>query len=619
MPNVRALFKYPCGFDEKKIKQIRYDFCDVVSNLFAQSYFKPISGWCAGHNLKLVGHLDRDHALLEHISGGYSLPRLLQYYDIPGVDCIWRQIFPGKHRADFPKFASSVAHTRNRRFVLSESFGAYGLGLTFAQMKFIADQQFVRGINLIVPHAFHYSCRGPRAFGVNSNLFLSDPRWSFFKEFAQYISRLSFLMSSGKSSANVGVYYPIGCLWQEGYGSGLTQKIAGDFEEISECLMRQHVEFDYVDDDAILSETSVVRDGIFNIGEGAYKCLIFPASVIPQKEAMAVVENFVRSGGNGILVGSQSAEVPIDEAAYGYSEFAVFIKKLVSGRDSGFITKKWGKGNIVFVENVHTLLDCDGSIPKSVQFVQANKNIMVCRRIAEDCTIFLLVNESEIKQQAVIDFGCKGMPIMADLEKAVFSAIDVVSASKCEVSLPPHGAKVIVFNRNTNGDAPAKSERYKMPAQRICPEVLSRRITRQYSFKSGELVAVPLDYELAKKFDVNPWLKDFTDSFSGVIEYISSINIPEHRKKQTLILDLGQGVKDQMFRVWVNEKFAGSVLWNPFELDVSRFVRTGENRIRIVVSNTLGNLTQSASTRIDLEELGWYNVYMKKISRLCKE
>ena len=74
--------------------------------------------------------------------------RAMQHVPVPGIDAIWNQIWPGRV-ADFSKLASSAAHLYGRPRAFSESFAAYRIRPTVEQAKWVIDQQFVRGINML--------------------------------------------------------------------------------------------------------------------------------------------------------------------------------------------------------------------------------------------------------------------------------------------------------------------------------------------------------------------------------------------------------------------------------------------------------------------------------------
>src|SRR5690625_7776347 len=73
-------------------------------------------------------------------------------------------------------------------------------------MKWYMDWLLVRGVNLMCPHAFYYSIDGDRRsqerppdVGPNNHW------WPFYKQFAQYMKRLSWLMTDSTNITTVAV------------------------------------------------------------------------------------------------------------------------------------------------------------------------------------------------------------------------------------------------------------------------------------------------------------------------------------------------------------------------------------------------------------------------------
>jgi hypothetical protein len=106
------------------------------------------------------------------------------------------------------------------------------------------------------------------------------------------------------------------------------------------------------------------------------------------------------------------------------------------------------------------------------------------------------------------------------------------------------------------------------------------------------------------------WTEDeSTRYFSGSVTYERNVNVPASMvdSRTTLRLNFGEGepLPVQQSRsgmqtwldppvreaavVYINNQRAGSVWCPPYSLDVTRFIRTGENRVRIVVANTALN------------------------------
>ena len=105
-------------------KQVRVDVFDFVSGQFRDAFFLPKRDWAREQGIVQCGHLGGEDVTLGAVQYGYgSVMRQLRAMDMPGVDAIWRQIFPGQETENnFPKFASSVAHQNGTALSFTESY-----------------------------------------------------------------------------------------------------------------------------------------------------------------------------------------------------------------------------------------------------------------------------------------------------------------------------------------------------------------------------------------------------------------------------------------------------------------------------------------------------------------
>lgn len=74
--------------------------------------------------------------------------------------------------------------------------------------------------------------------------------------------------------------------------------------------------------------------------------------------------------------------------------------------------------------------------------------------------------------------------------------------------------------------------------------------------------------------------------YSGTISYRASFSLDGQPKKA--VLDLGDVCNAAA--VWVNCEEAGRRLWAPYEIDITRLVKTGQNDLDIEVRNSMANL-----------------------------
>jgi len=116
--------------------RVRYDFGDVWTQLHADAFYGRMREWCREHGLLLVGHVGGEDDLIYHATRGFGhFFRIMRHLDVPGVDAIWHQLFPGQPHSHFSKLAGSAARVRGKPLALSETFAVYGYGLTYGDTR----------------------------------------------------------------------------------------------------------------------------------------------------------------------------------------------------------------------------------------------------------------------------------------------------------------------------------------------------------------------------------------------------------------------------------------------------------------------------------------------------
>ena len=161
-----------------------------------------------------------------------------------------------------PRLAASAAHTRGKRQVMSETYGAAGWDLTAEEVRRLADWQFVRGVTRLVPHAFYYSIEGPRYHECPPSFFWQSPLWPYMPGLVSYMTRWTWLLENTRPVPGVAVYYPIDAVREvtspqvpRSMVPGLDETQAGEagaqgiaFRRITDGLFRAQVDYDVVDD-----------------------------------------------------------------------------------------------------------------------------------------------------------------------------------------------------------------------------------------------------------------------------------------------------------------------------------------------------------------------------------
>jgi len=174
--------------DEPDAEKYRRDYNRAIQARLEDTIYRQLSNWCTDHGVALTGHpMGPDD--IGH----------LRHFHIPGQDIVWRYIEPGKNSAlEGPqstqaKCASSAMIHLARRRNSNEYCGAYGHNFTFQEMKWLTHWLIVRGCNLLFPHAFYYSIRGPRVDERPPDVGSNSPWWNDYKPFALACRRLCWL------------------------------------------------------------------------------------------------------------------------------------------------------------------------------------------------------------------------------------------------------------------------------------------------------------------------------------------------------------------------------------------------------------------------------------------
>jgi hypothetical protein len=184
---------------------------------------------------------------------------------VPGVDAIWNQVWPGRV-AEFVRLPASAAHLHGRPRALSESYAAYrDFPITVETARWGVNYQVVRGINFF-EFMFFPSSAG-RGDGPRRG-YMSEPG---FAEMVAYTNRLSWLLGQGRPVAQVGLYFPTASMW------------LGDAEpdarvmDLAARLGEVQRDFDFVDDHALSSVLRLDGNRLRNASGAGYRTMIVPS------------------------------------------------------------------------------------------------------------------------------------------------------------------------------------------------------------------------------------------------------------------------------------------------------------------------------------------------------
>ena len=262
--------------DEPDAATRRRDYNRALEARLEQTFYHQISEWCLAHGISLCGHP----------AGGDDIGPL-RHFQIPGQDIVWRYVEPDKpsalegEQSTQAKCASSAMIHLGRRRNLNEYCGAFGHNFTFEEMKWLANWLLVRGCNLLVPHAFYYSIRGPRIDERPPDVGPHNTWWLQFKPFAQATSRLCWLNTDSTHVCGLAIL-------------GLNDWLPWRAAKV--CFQNQR-DFNYLEARHLWEDAKVDADGI-HIAGTRYRALIVeddpPAQAKPAIDALAAGGRIIR-------------------------------------------------------------------------------------------------------------------------------------------------------------------------------------------------------------------------------------------------------------------------------------------------------------------------------------
>ncbi|WP_240041332.1 glycosylhydrolase-like jelly roll fold domain-containing protein [Paenibacillus ginsengarvi] len=516
---------------------VRARYRKAVRKRLVASYYKPLADWCEQHGIGLTGHPEASDDI-----------GLLDHFHIPGQDVVWRWVGPedgkaleGRH-STMAKCSSDAARHLGRRRNLNEALGVCGLGngwhLTAGDMKWYLDWLFVRGVNMICPHAFYYSVDGPLRYKERPpDVGPNNIWWPHYERFAAYMKRMCWLMTDSRNVTRVAVLCRDNWLpWR-----------------IVKPLYENQLEFNYLEE-RLLSGVCSIGDGEIRIAGQSYAVLLVENEGVWDEATLEAVLRFRKSGGSVIVLeqeGVQSGEMPS--------------------------TRKIAKAGQV----VNAL---DGYIGRDVRLEQPCPDIRVSTVVKEGRHFIVLIHEGESRFEGTVTASFAGSVRRWDAWTGEIGAAELRPAdSGTAIRIVLERRQSVIFEFDPSAAQLSES----VPEPELPEQAASDvRPATTLALSEGWRVEAP-GFPVAPA-GLGAWNEQPELAFvSGTAVYTVSFRLDEAETDKPLLLDLGE--VHEIAVVQVNGREAGVLLWAPYRVDIRPFVRRGANELRIAVTSSLAN------------------------------
>lgn len=291
-------------YDTATSTETKYRFFKLITDLFSESFMNNIYKWCKANGSKFTGHMVLEEGLWEQIlANGACMPHY-EYMDIPGMDCLCRELASIQCEMQL----SSVANQLGKKQILSETFALCGWDVSFEDLRRIYEHQMVHGINYLCQHLEGYTLRGIRKRDYPATLFKQQPWWSDYKKFNDTVSRIGMLIAEGRVEHEVLVMHSADGAWA-GFdihnNSNAERLTKAMVEDTMRRLEQGQIQY-HLGDSTVMKRHARVENGRIVIGTQKYSVAVIPACDCLSDTAFEIIRELKAQGGTVIFNG----EVP---------------------------------------------------------------------------------------------------------------------------------------------------------------------------------------------------------------------------------------------------------------------------------------------------------------------
>lgn len=573
---------------------VRHDWGKTLTELANERFLAPLHAWAQQHRTLLR-------------SQTYGFPPVTlssnRYEDLPEGEgkaslLMWRE-FSGT------RWAASAGHLFGRPVISSETWTwlhSPAFRATPLDMKAEADLHFLQGINQLVGHGWPYSPEeagepGWRMYAAAA-LNAHNP-WSFaMPDLASYLQRVSFALRQGKPANDVALLLPNDDVWstfsvrsdstkpvitQAGFNTvgsnfSIDESLEGSLvSKVIPQVLDAGFNLDFIDVDAIDSV------GI------PYPVLILPGIERLPLATYQKIADYAQRGGIVIAVHGLPSTAPgLREAESSGPRIRAISQDLFNASNAA--------GHLIPDENrlgasLETFLT-----PDMVLSPRTPRIGFIHRKLASGDLYFIANTSNEPHRvQATFRSHAKHAEWLDPFTGDVSS---LENGGPVDVDLQPYESRLILLTdsavqpQKAQPPAPARSRtidlttdwdvKFNQANQAIkMAKLHSWSDEPAFKYYSGQV-----SYE--RRFDLST--QDLSSGARGMLDFGEGTPVEEpvpllqHSMKAYF-----EGPVREAAGVFVNGQWAGFVWRPPYTIDVTKFLKAGENELRIVVGNTAIN------------------------------
>jgi hypothetical protein len=569
--------------------RVKYDYRRTVSDIMAGQSEPIWIDWAHRHGFQTIYQA--------HGTPGNWLD-LYADADIPETE-----MFHNDRSILISKFASSAAHVAGHPLTGAETgtWLAEHFTETLADLKYLADDLFLAGVNHIY---YHGCCYSPEAAPWPGWLFYAatemNPRnsiWHDVPALNEYIARCQSVLQSGKPDNDILLYWPVADFWSDPNGllQPMTVSQTAWFEDqpigkTAHELWNHGYAFDYVSDAQLLK--AKVRKGKIVMPGGDYQVIVIPPCKYMPPGTFKKLVSLIESGAKVVFDGVPTDVPGWHDVEKQRAEMNVLWRKIRPEHIGlGLGINKFGTGEIIVPVETNAFYKLALPLAGAPCETMTASNLSFIRRSFDGGWNYFIANRGTNNFDGWISPArhAKSAVILDPMIGAAGVAASRQSAANSmEVHLQLGAGESVILrvfaNRQVEGPAWHYWQTNGGPTE----------ITGEWKVK---FVAggptLPADYQTMHLASWTTFPDTNTQAFAGSADYSLTFDAPSGGNG-SYYLDLGKVC--QSARVTLNGKDYGTLITPPFRVVVDNLKPTG-NQLEVEVTNVSANRIRDLDRR----------------------
>jgi len=599
--------------NQETIARVKSDYRETLNELLLDNFTKPWTTWAHQYKSLTKNQSHGSPGNLLDLYSAVDIPETETFgssaFDIPGLRRNKEDVRNVNPDPMMSKFASSAANTTGKKLVSSETFTwlTEHFKTAFSQCKPEAEQLFLSGVN----HIFYHGTTNSPAdaiwpgwlFYASVQMNPTNSLWPQIDGLNNYIARCQSVLQTGKSDNELLIYWPVYDVWNQAKGLDMALKVHDvddwlhptPFYKLAIDLTKKGYAFDFASDNLI--NQSTVVNGLVKTAANAnpYKTIIVPESEMINLNTLNKLIAMANAGATIIF-----QELPKDVPGLNDLEIRKLQLETALGKlnffalTNGVKQFKTGKGQILLAKDVQKALHY-----KSIKREElVDSGLQFIRRKIDGGKYYYVVNHTANAIDSYLPINENGTVVMMDALTGNYGLANTkIENGKFKVRFQLKAGESIILKINKT--KPAFSQLWTYLGKPTNQIEFNNLWNLHFSAGGPE---IPADQQLEKLVSWTELADPKLQAFSGTGMYTTTFNLPVKNAKE-YVLKLNQ--VDESAKVYINGKEVG-ILWSiPFEAKVGKYLKAGNNSIKIEVVNLMANRIRD----MDIKKIKWRNYH----------